>query len=454
MPAAVLLAGIIAGCAFLPGGWSGARPFVQYEITMKDPSLKVIAVTARLFGFSGKEVVIRPLTRSDGTAPEPIGLSAATFEGLRLDWEFRNGVFVVKADGEDFYLSYDLVLTIEDRYSPDVRTMLTFLEGDRCRILGRDVLLIPEVPLSDGIIVDIELFPGKKVLSPWASNRNRMVIPSLEELPLTMVASGDYRLTEERVGGTEIRFAIAGNWSFKDREFFDVVRRIVSREMALFGSSPHERYLFVCDRNPIKGGNKFEYYGAHFTASMVLLLDPRIDRSELFGSTMAIVAHEFFHNWNGEAVRSMDDGFLWFIEGVTGYYSYRILLDANIITSQQYQQRREAIRLRYLENPYLATVTIGQSGNSDLGDKDMVNLLYDGGFLAAEAIDRRLLEVSRGQVDIIKVIVSLRERGGEVDEQSLLRAIERLCRVDLSPFISVLIHTPAPEILVEPAATS
>jgi hypothetical protein len=454
MAPAVLLAGIIAGCASLQGVRDDASPFVHYEISLKDPSLEVITVTGRLYGTPGREVVLRQLHANDGSELQPISLVATASDGSRLDVEIREGDYIVEAGGEDFAFSYDMVLTIENRYSPDVRAMLTHLDGDRCRIVGRDILLIPEVPLSDGIIVDVGLFPDEPVLSPWPSNGNRMVVPSLKELPLTMAVTGDYRLIEDKIGGSEIRLAIAGAWSFADGEFFKVIRSIVSRELGLFGSAPHERYLFVCDRNPVRGDNRFDYYGVHFTAGMMIFLDPRIDRSELFGSTMAIVAHEFFHNWNGEAVRGGGDGFLWFIEGATVYYSYRILLDANIITQKQYEDRRESIRMRYLENPYLETVTISQSGNSDLNDKDMVNLLYDGGFFAAEAIDLRLREISGGDIGLIDVIKYFYENGLTADEQTLAGTIEHLCSTDLSPFISALIHSPEPEILVEQLATS
>ena len=57
--------------------------------------------------------------------------------------------------------------------------------------------------------------------------------------------------------------------------------------------------------------------------------------------------------------------------------------------------RRRAIDERYRANPYAGTVSIGEAANSDMRDKDMVNLLYDGGFLAAEALEARLRAETR-----------------------------------------------------------
>ena len=443
-----------SGCGQLREARADAPPFVTYEVTLKDESLEVIGVTGRLFNYSGGKVTLKPLLSPEGQGLLPIGLEANTLDGRSLRLERRDRDYLVDTNGEDFSFSYDLALTVEDRYSPDIRTMLTFLDHDRCRIMGKDLFLVPVVPISDGIVIDVDLFKEGNFRSPWGGYGKRMIVPGLEELPLTLAVDGGYRLMEDWIGGIDVSLAIAGDWEFSDAEFFNVIRSIVSEEMTLFGTAPHDRYLFVCDRNPVKGGKKFKYYGVHFTASMLLLLDPHIDRSELFGEKMALIAHELFHSWNGEAVRSEGEEFLWFVEGVTVYYSYKILLSADIINRAQYEARMNMIRKRYLENPYLDTVSIGGSGNSDLRDKDMVNLLYDGGCLAAEAIERRLGEFSGGSVDLIDVIKFLAEEGGSADERALVLAVESLCSRDISAFISALIHTPAPEILVESPADS
>ena len=127
---------------------------------------------------------------------------------------------------------------------------------------------------------------------------------------------------------------------------------------------------------------------------------------------------------------------------------------AQLMTREQYAQRRESIRRRYLDNPYLESVPISRSGNSDLADKDMVNLLYDGGFLAAEALDDELRRITGGRKGLIDVIRLLYETGSTLDEATLIGAVEEICQRDLSALVSAIIHAPAPEILVEPPPSS
>jgi predicted metalloprotease with PDZ domain len=277
----------------------------------------------------------------------------------------------------------------------------------------------------------------------------------LEELPFPIAVAGNYRYLEADVGGAALTLAIAGSWAFSDRELFDLICSIVRREIDLFGSAPHDSYLFVCDRNPVRGRDTFANFGVHFSRNMILLLDQRLDRSALYDSPMSIIAHEFFHNWNGGAIGASTDDFLWFTEGATVYYSYRVLLDVHVIVPDQYDSVRAAIARRFCDNPYREDVPVASAVNSDLTDREMVNLLYDGGFLAAEALDRRLDVLSDGRVRLIDVLRHLYDERGSgddrMDDERLCGAIDELCGCDLTAFIAALVRTPGGSPLCDPS---
>ncbi len=436
----------LAGCAVLGRGIEAPPPFIQYHLAMEDRELNVVRVTGRVFGSLHERTPLVVPGADDGGDLDPIGLCAADVRGRELAVEPGNGRWIVHNRGRDFTFTYDVVLTIENQYLPEIRDMLTFLAPDRCRIFCKDVFLLPELRVSDGICVDIDLIPGGSLQSQWKSTGTRMIVPALEDVSSTVAVTGDFRYIKATVGDAELCLAIAGGWPFDDGEFFDIVRSIVECELSLFGSSTHDKYLFVCDYNPVKGGKGFNYYGVHSNGSIVLLLDPKMSGAQLFDAPMAIVAHEFFHNWNGEALKPRSSDFLWFTEGATVYYSYRVLLDVRIITEEQYERQRMSIVKRFRDNPYLDSVPIHAAGNSDLGDKDMVNLLYDGGFLAAEALDGRLAELTGGRVRLIDILKILYERdiaGSEIDEEILTAAIADECGHDLTSFLDRLVHQPA-----------
>lgn len=443
-----------AGCSWLPPGVSAPEPFIVYRVTLADARLNVVHVRADVFGRVRGGLELRPFANEAGKSLVPIGFSASESGGAPLPAVEREGAWSVSARGNDFSFEYDVVLTIEDRYSPDVRGMMTAIGGGRSRLLGRDVFLVPRAAFAEGVVVDIDLDGGGSVAASSPSTRRRIVVPGVEELPLLMAASGDWRFLERRVGDTDLALAIGGAWSFGDEEFFDVVCRIVGVTTAMFGPCPRARHLFICDANPVQGGARFDYYGIHYGGSMLLLLDANIDRSALMDAPMAVVAHEFIHNWNGEAVVPADDGFLWFTEGATSYFSYRVLREAGVISAGQLASRREAIGGRYRGNPLARAVAVADAGNSDMGDKMRVNLLYDGGYLAAEALDGRLRAETGGAVELIDVLRRLCEltpAGGRVDEAALV-AVAREYGVDIAPFLRDLVHVPDPAALREDAS--
>ena len=422
-------------------------PALAWSVRLKDAGLNVVTVEGKVFGRTGRKFTFSAVKTESGRRLEPIGMEAFAPDGRPLGITAMPEGWEIACDGDDFTIRYDVVMTIEDRYSPEVRGMLSHLGPGRSRLMGRDLFIQPAHLVAGGVLVDIDLHEGDRIGSPWETVGTRMIVPSVSELPMTLVAAGDYRFLEMSVMGVSLVLAIGGEWSFRDDELFETVQSIVSEEIAMFDSSPRDRHLVICDDNPVKGGRGFDYYGVHFGGTVLLFLDPAIDRSELYGAPMSIIAHEFFHNWNGEALQPVDDSFMWFTEGATVYFSYRVLLKAGIINDLQYDAAESAIIGRCRENALRGSVNLSMAGNSDLSDREMVILLYDGGFLAARAIDERISSITGGGSGLIDVIRRLYREdpdGREIGVDDLNAAILAETGVDLSVFIEELLADPMP----------
>lgn len=436
----------VLGCSAGVQRAESSAPFLHYRVELKDADLDLLRVIGTVRGALAGEMPLHPPVSGTVPALNPLGLKAVDMEGRELEIERIDDHWVVRNRRRDFIFSYDLVMTVEDRYSPRVRSMISILQRERLRLLGRDIFLIPGVELKEGILADIVIGENGELQSNWECLGRRMLIPGRDDLVSSMAVSGRYRIYEQTVSGVRLAVAIAGGWSFRDEELIYVIRSVVVDEIAMFGSSPYSKYLFVVDSNPVMGGKGFDCYGVHFGSSILLLFDRQIDRSLLFDTPMSIVAHEFFHNWNGELLKPATDDFLWFTEGATVYYSYRVLLDMNIITPDQYRRRRDAIENRYLENPYMETVTIAGSANSDLSDKNMVNLLYDGGFLAAERLDGIMREITGGRQGLIDVLKSLYDsypEGADIGLAVLVDTVRSMTGHDLSAYLDELVNSAA-----------
>lgn len=452
----IVFAGIFMLSALFPACvWINTRgdsvPFISYRVSMKDKGLNLVNVTIRVHSALMDNISLAAVESGGCICPDPLSMIAETENGDTIEIEANDGKWVIKNRKRDFFVSYNVVTMKEDRYSSRIRNMITSITDSRFRVIGRDLFLVPVSEVKEGIIVDFGFLPETEIRSVYKSMGTRVIIPAAGDLPMSLCVGGDYKHMATSIGGTQILLSSAGGWSFKEDEMFQLIKDIVSYEIEMFGSSPHDRYLFVCDRNPILGSKGFDYYGAHFGGNILLLFDPQMDRSDLFDIQMTVISHEFFHNWNGEALRPASDRFQWFTEGVTVYYSYEILLDLGIISDRQYAFQIDAILENYRQNPYLDNIPIASSGNSDMSDKDLVKLMYDGGFLAARAIDKHLGDISEGKtelIDVIRDIYKNTEYGSEIDERVFIIKVKEITGHDISEYLKRLVHSPSPDIIL------
>jgi hypothetical protein len=414
--------------------------------------LNVIRVEGGVFGHVGRKFTFHIPTTGGENRLDPIGFRVLDTGEDELEVRREEDRIEITSNGRDFIFRYDVVLTIEDRYSPEVRDMLTEMGDSRSRFMGRDLFLLPGLALAGGIVIDVDPSLGNGLAAAHETVGRRVVVPSSDLLSQILIVTGDYRYIEETIGGADMVLAIGGEWKFTDEELFGVIRDVVTIETGMFGSSHHDRHLFVCDYNPVRGAGGFDYYGIHFSGGIFLFLDPAMDSSDLFDRPMSVVAHEFFHNWNGEAFKPEGDSLMWFTEGVTVYYSYKVLLEARIISRQRYDAIVGSIRDRYLANRYQGDMPLSRAGNNDLGDKEMVNLLYDGGMLAALELDKRISEVTGGRaglIDVLRLIYERSEIGAVVGEKEIAAAAEEISGEDLVDFIRELVHDPSPAVLCD-----
>ena len=120
--------------------------------------------------------------------------------------------------------------------------------------------------------------------------------------------------------------------------------RIVREAVAIFGEFPrfeNNTYTFLSDYLPWASGDGMEHRNSTVLSSPGALRNPG-QRTGMLGT----VAHEFFHAWNMERIRSRDlepfnfeeadvSGELWLGEGFTSYYDDLIMRRAGLTPLEQ-----------------------------------------------------------------------------------------------------------------------
>ncbi|MGI9626357.1 MAG: M61 family metallopeptidase [Longimicrobiales bacterium] len=161
----------------------------------------------------------------------------------------------------------------------------------------------------------------------------------------------DFDLSEWTVesGGTpyQIRFALhhSGDEAEFDR-YIDMVKKVVDQEMAVFGELPafdYGTYTFIAVYQPWAAGDGMEHRNS-------TVLTRTGDLRDVSMSALGTVAHEFFHAWNMERIRSSAlEPFdfeqadvseeLWFGEGFTSYYDDLAMVRAGVIDLEEFARR-------------------------------------------------------------------------------------------------------------------
>lgn len=149
-----------------------------------------------------------------------------------------------------------------------------------------------------------------------------------------------------------------------------------------------------------------------------------------------VLAHELFHLWNPGRIRFASRE-MWFSEGFCDYYALRLLMAAGLFSGSGPRAVVEGWASDYLRE--IETVKVGLREAGVLGAKNRT-LIYQGGALAALALDVSLRKASRGKHSLDDVMAELhglcsRADGGEVEIAELERLLSRLGNPALGGFL-------------------
>ena len=156
-----------------------------------------------------------------------------------------------------------------------------------------------------------------------------------------------YSWMEDSPGGAEtIRLALHHTGTEAEaREFVEQAKKVVREEKAVYGELPRYdfgSYTFLADYLPWVYGDGMEHRNS------TVIIGPRPLSTGAAGN-LGSLAHEYFHSWNMERIRSRGiepfdftradmSGDFWFGEGFTQYYTALPLKRAGAITLDQYAQ--------------------------------------------------------------------------------------------------------------------
>jgi predicted metalloprotease with PDZ domain len=373
--------------------------------------------------------------RLRATGPDAGSLDVSQVAGTPTAWE------IVHAPGAEVTFTYDVTPSEKDalgsfgtHYEPVVRPDLVHLIGDTC-------LAYPAwLEKTGDVEADLEWkgfdAAGWRTTSSFDSEALTRTMP-LETFRHALFIGApekSIRVVDREVKGRTVRVAVLGDdWGFSADEMADLVARIVGAEREFVDD--FEDLYFLVSVTPIgrrPEGRSFSMGGTGLTNCFALFLVPGTaigDAAPHRDRILHLLAHEYFHTWNGGKLRTEDPEELvyWFSEGFTDYFASRLLRRAGLIDDARWAGRLNETIARLWRSPVRnePATTIQKEFWSR---REVQDLPYARGECVAVLLDAEIRRASNNERcldDFVREIILDARTGTRAGTDDLLRRVER-----------------------------
>jgi predicted metalloprotease with PDZ domain len=364
--------------------------------------------------------------------------------------------------------------TVKVRYkvfANDLTGSFSQFDTSHGAINGASIFMYLSGNKPDPLTLTIQPPQGWKIVSGFSMSLTQTTfhVPNYDGLIDTpLEISPDCWVNDFEEDGKTFRVAVnsypdqdgdAGNRS----ALVDGLKKIVHSEMAMMPEPDfsHYTFLFHFDPGPPMGD------GMEHLDSTDIIVRGKLSDSGL-SQALETAAHEFFHLWNAKRLRPAGLGpfdysreaytrSLWFVEGITTYYSYVNLLRSGIWSQQEFLDRlagevralREAPgrRLMSAENSSFHAWFFDRS--PQMQETNFANTTisyYNKGALLGMLLDLEIRSATHGQKSLDDVMglmygkfydspaATYYLRGRGYTEKDILDAVNQVSGTDFTPF--------------------
>ena len=308
-----------------------------------------------------------------------------------------------------------------------------FFDGDAVYLVSKALFIHGD--RDDRFLVTFNLPKSWDISVPWleSGDPDTFVAPSLKLLLENSLVFGSYKSAVLKKLGFIFEFALLGDAAKSSDVFAATFDKISTEFMALFPNTVPSKYLvsmFYANQND----------GESFFNSNAFTLSKRLDSDGaiIWANQMA---HELFHYWNSDLIRSADyEDRQWFSEGFAEYYSNLTLYRTGIIDDATFRSKAEKIVGLYQNfkwrNP---EITLRDAGKNKGANRFAV---YNGGWVAALALDTLIIEKSNGQKNLDDLMRRMFDKYTVTPYHynDLIETASEVAETDVSEFFERYVH--------------
>jgi predicted metalloprotease with PDZ domain len=356
-------------------------------------------------------------------------------------------------------------------YANELTVRTSHVDETHAFLVGAALFLGVEGAEALGAVVEIEAPAGWRVATSLPEARDdgtglrRFEAPDFDTLVDSPIELGLHREERFDVLGTPHRYVIwpAGSAGDADvRRLVDDTARILAEEARLFGGAlPYDAYDVLLHLSPRGRG------GLEHRASAALIAPPTsFTTRDAYLDLLSLVAHECFHAWNIKRIRPAGlspyryqeecyTRLLWWFEGGTSYYDWRVLALSKLCTIEEYLEHL-ASEIAYLDlTPGRLVQTLEEASfdawiklyRPDENSPNSTVSYYRKGEVVCALLDVELRARTSGRVSLDDVLAALWAEHGvperPVPEDAMQGLFERLAGVSLDDLFGAWIRSSA-----------
>jgi predicted metalloprotease with PDZ domain len=231
-------------------------------------------------------------------------------------------------------------------YANELTVRTSHVDETHAFLVGAALFLGVEGRLDLPARVEIDAPESWRVATPLQAVEGGYLAPDFDTLVDSPIEMGKFREERVTVLGVPHRYSIWPPEGVPERKMADLLKdtaTLLEREAKLFGGAfPYDRYELMLHVSPRSRG------GLEHRSSAALIAGPSAFTSrEGYLDLLSLVAHEVFHAWNVKRIRPAGltpyryeeecyTRLLWWFEGATSYYDWRVLALSHICTIDEY----------------------------------------------------------------------------------------------------------------------
>ncbi len=413
----------------------------RVEVPAIQPSPRAL-VTATMHLTSGKLAMatgggIDHLPNHWTTFVEDLSVEDAAGEALTVEhlgpegWRIPGGY-----EGEvQVRYAVDLSFTLEAW--PPGNEQAGMASGDSLYVITKPLFIAPSTP--GPLDVTFVVPEDWNISTPWeplADKRSYRArdTADLTENSLVLGHHTEYRFDE---GPFSLSLALIGPIAASQDLLAATLGSVVSHALDVFPETKKSRFLMTVFLAEQDDGESFET-----SAAFTMAKQPSPGSIMLWGNNLA---HEFYHLWIGGLIHGTDaDDHEWFDEGFTDYYADLSLVQANLMTEEQFHRKLEKVIGRYVYSKFSSLFPAQSLAEASANKGRYRFAVYDGGWAAAFCLDTAILAASGGARSLDDVMRLLYRRFALPNRAFTLKELESTASeaagLDLGDFFSRHVH--------------